>query len=145
MRMKRRLSVYLESSLMMQLNELAERKHEPMSLVAEAAIASFLTPDDSDRREAAIVRRLDRLTRQGERLERDLSVAVEAFALFIRHWLMLAPSLPDTMQAAARAKGQERFAAFMQTLGQRLAGGKRTFDEVAADIQFGAPSAPQQK
>jgi hypothetical protein len=61
---------------MAQLSELAKRKKQSMSLVTEAAIASFLTPDEDDRREAAIVRRLDRLNRQVERLERDLLVSV---------------------------------------------------------------------
>ena len=68
--MKRRLSVYLEPALMAQLTELAKRKNQSMSLVAEAAIASLLTPDESDRREAVVARRLDRLTRQVERLDR---------------------------------------------------------------------------
>jgi hypothetical protein len=40
----------------------------PKSLVAEAAIGSFLSPDDSDRREAAIAKRLDRIVRVLERL-----------------------------------------------------------------------------
>ena len=81
---KARLSVYLDPELMAQLTELADQKQKPKSLIAEAAIMSFLTPDDADRREAALARRLDLLTRQGERLERDLWVAAETLALFIR-------------------------------------------------------------
>jgi hypothetical protein len=78
---KCQLSVYLDPNIMAQLTELADRKEQPKSLVAEAAIASFLTPDDADQREAAFARRLDLLTRQVERLERDLTIAVEALAL----------------------------------------------------------------
>jgi len=139
--MKSRLSVYLEPALMSQLTELANRKHQSMSLVAEAAIASFLTPDDDDRREAAVSRRLDRLTRQFERLERDLAISVEAMALFIRYWLTVTPSIPDDFQAAAQAKGRERFASFLQMLGQRLASGKGQFQEIAADIHFDASAS----
>ena len=106
--MKSRLSVYLDPALMRQLAELAERKKKSMSLVAETAIISFLTPDEDDRREAAVVRRLDRLTRQVERLERDLAVSVEAMALFIRYWLTVTPSVPNDFQAIAQAKGRER-------------------------------------
>src|SRR5215831_201213 len=119
--MKRRLSVYLEPALMAQLTELAKRKKQSMSLVAEAAIASFLTPDDSERREAAVTRRLDRLTRQVDRLERDLAVSVEAIALFIRCWLTITPSIPDPFQSVAQAEGRDRFASFLKMLGQRLA------------------------
>jgi predicted transcriptional regulator len=119
--MKRRLSVYLDPTLMAQLTELANRKKQSMSLVAEAAIASFLTPDDSDRREAAVTRRLDRLVRQADRLERDLAVSVEAMALFIRYWLTVTPSIPQDFQAVAQAEGRDRFASFLKMLGQRLA------------------------
>jgi hypothetical protein len=132
--MKRRLSVYLDPALMAQLTEIAKRQKQSMSLIAEAAIASFLTPDESDRREAAVTRRLDRLTRQFERLERDLAVSVEAMALFIRYWLTVTPSIPEDFQLVAQAEGRDRFASFLQTLGQRLATGQKVFHEVAADI-----------
>ena len=140
--MKRRLSVYLDPTLMAQLTELAKRKKQSMSLVAEAAIASFLTPDDSDRREAAVARRLDRLVRQADRLERDLAVSVEAMALFIRYWLTVTPSIPQDFQAVAQAEGRDRFASFLQMLGQRLASGTKVFQEVVADVTFDA-SAPR--
>ena len=141
--MKSRLSVYLDPALMTQLGELAERKKKSMSLVAETAILSLLTPDEADRREAAVVRRLDRLTRQVERLERDLAISVEATALFIRYWLMVTPSVPTDFQAIAQAKGRERFASFLQMLGQRLATGQRVFQEVSGDVTFDASARPQ--
>ena len=90
-------------------------------------------PDDTDRREAAFARRLDLLTRQVERLERDLTIAVEALALFIRFWLIVTPSLPESAQAAAQAKGRERFDAFLETLGRRLAKGRSLLREVSID------------
>src|ERR1700732_1821627 len=120
---------------MAQLNDLADRWGQPKSLGAEAAIASFLTPDDSDRHEVALTRRLDRLTRQAERLERDLTISVEALALFVHYWLTLIPTLPERAQAAAQAKGRERFAAFVETLGRRLASGKSVLREVAMDLR----------
>lgn len=128
---KARLAVYLDPELMTQLSELADRQQQPKSLIAEAAIMSFLTPDDSDRREAAITRRLDRLTRQGERVERDLWIAAETLALFIRFWLTVTPPLPESAQAAAQAKGRERFDSFLETLGRRLAKGQSVLREVS--------------
>jgi len=130
---KRQLSVYLDPKIMAQLTELADRKEQPKSLVAEAAIASFLTPDDADQREAAFARRLDLLTRQVERLERDLTIAVEALALFIRFWLTVTPSLPESAQTAAQAKGRERYELFLETLGRRLAKGQSLLHEVSID------------
>jgi hypothetical protein len=131
--MKLRLSVYLDPGLMQQLTELADRKEQPRSLVAEAAIASFLTPDEGDRREAAFSRRLDLLTRQVDRLERDHMISAEAVALFIRFWLTVTSSLPESAQADAQAKGDERYELFLEALGQRLAKGQSLLREVSTD------------
>lgn len=141
---KARLSVYLDPDMMAQLTELADRKHQSKSLMAEAAITSFLTPDDADRREAAVTRRLDLLTRQGERLERDLSIAAETLALFIRFWLTVTPPLPESAQVAAQAKGRERFESFLETLGRRLAKGQSVLREVSLDgLNGGIPHRAQ--
>jgi hypothetical protein len=142
---KEPLSVYLDPDVMAQLIELAGQKNQPKSVIAEAAIASFLSPDDSDRHEAALVRRLDLLTRQGERLERDLSIAVEALALFIKFWLTVTPPLPESAQAAAQAKGRERFEFFLETLGRRLAKGQSLLREVSIDRVNGTSNEPEGK
>jgi len=130
---KVRLSVYLEPEIITRLTELADRKKQPKSLIAEAAITSFLTPDNADQLEAALTRRLDFLSRQVERLERDLGIAVEALALFIRFWLIVTPSLPESAQAAAQAKGRERYDSFLETLGRRLSKGQSLLREVSID------------
>ena len=78
-------------------------------------------------------RGLDQLTRQVDRLEPDLTVSVEALTLFIRFWLTVTPPLPDTAQAAAQAKGRERFDSFLQALGRRLSKGQTLWDEVSSD------------
>jgi hypothetical protein len=138
------LSVYLEPSMMAELTELADRKQQATSLIVEAAITSFLTPDDSDRREIAMARRLDRLTRQGERLERDLWIAAETLALFIRFWLTTTPPLPESARAAAQAKGLERFESFLETLSRRLAKGKSVLREISRDEGNGANARREQ-
>jgi predicted transcriptional regulator len=104
--MKEQFTVYLEPDLMRALTEYSERRRKPKSLVAEAAIASFMSPDAAERQEATLARRLDRITRVMEKLERDVGISVETVALFIRFWLMATPSLPEQTQTAARAKGR---------------------------------------
>jgi predicted transcriptional regulator len=137
--MKEQFTVYLERDLMQALTEYAERRGKPKSLIAEAAIASFLSPDASERQEATLARRLDRITRQMERLERDIGISVETVGLFIRFWLMATPSLPEQTQAAARAKGAERYEGFLKALGHRLAKGPGFVREMSLDI--GEPGA----
>ncbi len=143
MAVKERLSVYLEPGVMAQLAAYAARRNKSLSLVAEAAIASFLSPDGPDQLEAALSRRLDRLSRQSERLERDVGISVEMLALFVRFWLTATPPTPDVAQAAAQAKGRERFDGFVQSLGRRLASGKSLAREISEDMIAHPPEGSQ--
>lgn len=130
---KKRLSVYLDPELMRLLADFADRREQSRSIVAEAAIASFLSPDADERQEAAIARRLDRIDRNIQRLERDIGIANEAFAIFIRNWLTSTASLAEVGQAV-HAKGGERYVRFLQVLGKRLAKGPRLRQEVPEEI-----------
>jgi hypothetical protein len=124
----------------------ASRKRVPQALIVETALASFLSPDNSERMEAALGRRLDRLTRQVERLERHITISNEALALFVRFWLTATPPLPDTAQPAAQAKGRERYEGFVEALGRRLARGQTLAQEVSLDIvpAQAAPGVPRE-
>src|SRR5260370_37111729 len=122
------------------LADYANRKRVPQALVVEAALASHLSPDGADRLESALARRLDRMTRQIERLERHVTISNEALALFIRFWLTSTQPLPDTAQTAAQAKGRERYEGFVEALGRRLARGRTLVDEVVGGIQGTQPS-----
>jgi predicted transcriptional regulator len=130
---KTQLSIYLDPEIFVSLEAYAERQGKPKSLVAEAAIASFLSPDDSDRREAAIAKRLDRIVRVLERLERNDGVTLETIGLFIRFWLTSTPALPEQSSPAARAKGAERYDRFVEALGRRLSSGSTILKEVSIE------------
>jgi hypothetical protein len=135
MEKKIRLSVYLDPDVMRLLADSADRRHQSRSLVAEAAIASFLSPDADERGEAATVKRLDRIDRRMQRLERDLGITVETLAIFINFWLASTPQMPDAAQAATRSKARERYNNFLEALGRRLANGPTLRQEVGEDIQ----------
>ena len=105
---KEQLSIYIDPPLAAALDDLTTRRRVSKSQIVEAAVASFLSPDGPDQAEAAIVRRLDRLTRVLERLERDQEIAGEALALFVRFWLTTTPPLPDEAQSAAKATGKRK-------------------------------------
>ncbi len=131
---KDRLNVYFDSALSGELEALAARRKVSKSQIVEAALAAFLSPDGADQREAAIVRRLDRLTRAVERLERDQSIGNEAVALFVKFWLTTTPPMPEDMRAAVQASGKERYDGFVEVLGRRLAKGTTLAKEVSSDI-----------
>jgi predicted transcriptional regulator len=116
------------------LADYASRKRVPQALVVETALASYLSPDGAERLEAALARRLDRMTRQIERLERHVTISNEAMAVFVRFWLTSTPPLPDAGLAAAKINGHERYQGFVEALVRRLARGRKLSDEVSRDI-----------
>lgn len=131
---KQRLSVYLEPEVMKALSAHAARRGHSLSLVAEAGIASFLSPDAAERQEAATTKRLDQIDRRMTRVERDVGIAVETLAIFVRFWLQTTPALPEPAAQAARAKAGERYEAFIAALGRRLANGPKMRQEISEDI-----------
>ncbi|WP_374575973.1 CopG family transcriptional regulator [Phenylobacterium sp.] len=128
----------LPAALARQLAEHASRHRISQALVVEAALTSLFSPDSADRLEAALARRLDRMSRQLERLERHVTISNEAQALFVRFWLTQTPALPDAGGIAAQAKGRERYENFVEALGRRLARGQTLAEELTRDIDPGA-------
>ncbi|MFC0499952.1 CopG family transcriptional regulator [Asaia krungthepensis] len=134
---KAQISVYLDPEVMGQLADYAARRDQPQSMIAEAAIASFLSPDASERREAVIVKRLDQIDRRMTRLERDVGIAVESLAVFVKYWITTTPALPEPAAQAARAKAGERYDQFVTALGRRLAKGPKLRQEISEDVPVG--------
>lgn len=115
-----RLNVFLEPKHARAIVETARAKGVSQSSLVSAALASFLSPDAADRREAAIIKRLDRLSHQFERLERDQTIQIETLALFIRYFLSISTPVPDAHQDAARSIGRARFEKFVEQLAGHL-------------------------
>lgn len=134
--MRDRLNLTLPVEMIGRINELAERKKLSRSAIVEAAVASFLSPDGADRQEAAFTRRLDRLSRQTARIERDVQINADMIALFVRFWLIVTPPLPEEAQSAAQIKGLERYEGFIETLGRRLQKGQSVLKEIPDDVGF---------
>ena len=137
--MRHRMNVYLPPELSKQIADLADRKKLSRSAIVEAAVVSFLSPDGADRREAAFTGRLDRLSRQVQRLERNVGIAIETLALFVRFWLTVTPPLPADVQAAAQLKGRQRYEGFVEALGQRLQKGQSLLHEIPEDVDSHPP------
>ncbi len=131
---KAQISVYLDPDVMAMLSDFAARREQSLSLIAEAAIASFLSPDDAQRREAVVAKRLDQIDRRLTRIERDVGISVEAMAVFVRFWLTTTPALPEPAGQAARAMAGKRYEAFITALGRRLAQGPKFRQEIVEDV-----------
>ena len=127
--MKIETKVYLPADLSKALDQLATRTRRPKSEIVRAAVAAFLSPDGAERTEAAMVRRLDRMNRHMERIERDAQVSSEALAIFIRAWFTSTPPVSADDLPAARAIGSQRFGNFMAALTRRLTNGPTLADQ----------------
>ena len=142
-----RLNIFIEPEHAKRLEDFAVHRGVSKSSVIAAALASFLSPDAMDQREAAMARRLDRLSRQFERLERDQSILIEAVALYVRHYLTLALPVPEQQQEALRAQGRARYAQFIEQLARHIQRGRSLVREIHEEIgpldgDVPVPSAP---
>lgn len=131
---KIRMTVYLDPKTYDQLRAYAESRRQPLSIMAEAAVAAFVDPEQ---KEAGIARRLGRIERQMERLSRDTNISVEAFMVYVWLWLSANPPLSEQVAAAARASATERYDQFMETLGQRLAANTKTVSRLESGEAVG--------
>lgn len=125
-----------------QLDERASSRRITRTDIVEAALASLLTPDHEERIEAILTRRLDRISRQLDRLEWHVELSNEAFALFVRSWLINNPPLPDAALRAAQAMGRKRWEAFVDSLSRRMELGPKLAEELSRDVDADHSSPP---
>jgi hypothetical protein len=137
-----RLNIFIEPDHAKRLDQIAAHKGVSKSAVIAAALASFLSPDAQDQREAALAKRLDRLSRQFDRLERDQNVLIETLALYIRYFLTVSLPVPEGQQEAARAQGRARYAQFIEQLARQIQRGRSLVREVHEDIAPATPPEP---
>lgn len=135
----------LDAALCRHLDERARSRRVTRTDIVEAALASLLSPDQEERLEAVLARRLDRLSRQIDRLEWHVELSNEAVALFVRSWLTNNPPLPDAALSAAQATGKKRWEAFVDTLTRRMELGPKFYEEVSGEGPSSAHSSPAAK
>lgn len=124
----------LDPELFRLLDERARSRKVARTDVLEAALASMLSPDHEEKIEAILVRRLDKLTRQLDRLEWHVELTNETLALFIRFWLINTIALPDDAVSAAQAMGKKRWSSFVESLSRRMESGPKLKEELSQDI-----------
>jgi predicted transcriptional regulator len=139
-----RLNIFIEPEHAKRLDQVAAHKGVSKSAVIAAALASFLSPDGDDQREAAIAKRLDRLSRQFDRLARDQNVLIETTALYVRYFLTVSLPVPEGQQEAARAHGRARYTQFIQQLAHHIQRGRSLVREVYEDIAPAESGEPAQ-
>ena len=92
-------------------------------------MSALFLPNARD--QATFARRLDRLTRQYERLEHSLTILAEAFAQFVRFWTIATPPPPSDIDEAMQAKARDQYAVFIQAIIRRLVRGASVIREIS--------------
>jgi len=128
--MKPRHNLYLDEAITEQLEALATRPGGSKSAIVADALRAWLARRAANEIDDLLRVRLDRISAQLQRIERDQRIVMESLGLFIRHQLTVTPPLPESEQAAARAIGQDRFQAFIDQVGRRMAGGRSLAEDV---------------
>lgn len=121
-----RHQLFLPRALSEQLEALARAPGVSKSSLLVAAVTAWLNRKGTDELELRFARRLDRLSGQLERIERDGHVQIESLALFIRFMLTVNAPLAE-QDEVARAIGRDRFSAFIARVGQQFGSGRRSF------------------
>ncbi len=135
-----RLNLFIQPDHARRLDDLAAHRGVSKSSLVAAALAAFLASDGGDSRGAAVTRRLDRLSRQIEALDRDQTILIETVALYVRYVLTVTPALPESHQEAARAQGKLRFTQFVDQLARHLQRGRSLVRDVQEEL-FPDPAA----
>ncbi|MDE2166243.1 MAG: CopG family transcriptional regulator [Alphaproteobacteria bacterium] len=122
--MKPRHHLYLDDELTAKLDALASKPGTSKSAIVADALRAYLARRGAKELDDLLKVRLDRVTTQLGRMERDIQILLETLALFVRYEFTVTAPLPDSEQAAARAVAQDRYQAFIEQVGRRIAGGR---------------------
>ena len=131
---KPRIWSYIDPINHVRLKALAKRPGSNESQIVNDALTAFFMGEREVKRDAALIRRLDRMTRQAESLNRSQVITAEAFALFVRYFLTVIPPVPDADKRAAQAQGAARFERFIESLQTVLEDGETVIFAALQDV-----------
>tara|TARA_R110000803_G_scaffold197939_1_gene261605 strand:+ start:1086 stop:1547 length:462 start_codon:yes stop_codon:yes gene_type:complete len=132
--MKPRIQPYISPENFHWLKAMAKRPGLSESTIIDGAVTAYRAGESDNKREAAINRRLDRLSRQFGRIERDNLVLAETLATFVHYFLTVTPPVPANQVEAARAKGDLRFDLFVRQVAEALRSGQRILQNAVEDV-----------
>jgi hypothetical protein len=118
--MRQRHALYLSAAMTERLQVMAETHRVAKSQILERALQRHLADASGGLQADLSVLQQETTRRSLRRLERDLAIATELIATFVRYFLTITPPLPASEHAAARALGQLRFEEVIEDIARRL-------------------------
>jgi hypothetical protein len=130
--MRHRHALYLSEAMTQRLQLMAETHRLAKSEILERALTRYLAGESGNAPADLLVLQHESNTRSLRRLERDLAIATELIATFVRYFLTITPPLPEGERAPARALGQLRFEQVIEDIARRLRTDRSLIARVAA-------------
>ena len=127
-----RYQLFLPKELSERFEELASRPGVTKSSLLAEAVRAMLNRRRTSEVEDRFQVRLDRMSDQLSRIERNGHIELESLALFVRYMLTVNAPLSDEDEVA-RAIGRDRFSAFVARVAQQLSSGRITFAPELSD------------
>lgn len=104
------------------------------SKIVEQALLAYFCGEVEDARDAALLSRLDHMSRASHRLERDLAVMSGGFSLFVQYFLTMMPDIPAAEADVKAKKGELLYNEFLLRLGDVMSSGGRTIKNALEDV-----------
>jgi predicted transcriptional regulator len=130
--MRHRHALYLSEAMTQRLQIMAETHRVAKSEILERALDRYLANESGGPPADLLVLQKESNARSFRRLERDLAIATELTATFVRYFLTITPPLPGSEHAAARVLGQLRFDQVIEDIARRLRTDRSLIARVAA-------------
>jgi hypothetical protein len=144
---KPRINVHVTEEVWRRLDKVAERPDISKAAIVDAALAAFLSPEADDKRDAVIIRRLDKIDRRLEKLEEQNLIISEAIGLSVWSGYFYAPRVPDAERSAAQALADQRFQRYLRVLGRQISNGvslgEKARNAIAEDEEKSATDAAE--
>lgn len=118
---KVRYQLFLEPRLAERLEQMAAQPGLSRSAVLVEALDAWFSRQGTHELDERFGTRLDRISTQIGRAQRDMQVLLESLSLFVHYQFCLNAQIPEP-DAAARAVGRDRFQKFIDQVGRRMAG-----------------------
>jgi hypothetical protein len=123
---KPRHNLHLNPDLSRRLLVLAAKPGMSKTRIIEAALGAYLDNEGASTLDHLLQQRMNRISGQLDRVERDQRVMVQTMAEFVRYYFLVTAAPPDSELASRRAQAEARYATFIDTVGRQLAAGRQT-------------------
>jgi predicted transcriptional regulator len=122
---KPRHNLHLDEDLTRRLMTLAAKPGMSKAGIISAALRSYLDKEGAGVLDDLLQTRMNRLSGQLDRLERDQRIVVQTLAEFVRHHFLVTAAPPESELASRRAQAEARYQSFIETVGRQLAAGRQ--------------------